>query len=99
MATAVPGISKITAATMRWNRLTSRTLCGRVERVLGELRVAVIMVLQFGIRMPSRIRSIQRPPRRLRLCPESLAMEPGNVPTPVGPGPQTLRLIRFIIET
>ena len=53
----------------------------------------------FGIRMPSRIRSIQRPPRRLRLCPESLAMEPGNVPTPVGPGPQTLRLIRFIIET
>ena len=37
MATAVAGTSKTTAATMRWNRLTSRTLRGRVERVLGEL--------------------------------------------------------------
>ena len=99
MATVVAGISKTTAATMRWNRLTSRTLRGRVERVLGELTVAVIMVLQLGVRMLSPHTLQPAPAPRLRPCPESLAIGPGNVPAPVGPGPQTLRLIRFIIET
>jgi hypothetical protein len=48
MATAVAGIGKTTAATMRWKRLTSRTWRVRVERVLGELTVAVIMFLHWA---------------------------------------------------
>ena len=71
----------------------------RVERVLGELTVAVIVVLQFGVRMLSPHTFRPALAQHLRLCPESPALGPGNVPAQVGPGPQTLRRIRFIIET
>ena len=57
MATAVAGTSKTTAATNRWSRLTSRTLRGRVERVLGELTVAVMWSSSWAYGCCPRLRS------------------------------------------